>query len=415
MLSAAPAFDNKRPDPAPPAARASRARRVCMFVTNGVSIDTRVIKEAASLGAAGHAVTVMGLRERGQPEREALEGFTVRRLRPDTLRERRSGLRGLLAPLAMAWALADYWARALRAALSEPFDVYHAHDLVTLPVAWAARARRGGALVYDAHELFTELSRLDPVSRTVFRLLERLLIGRADRVVTVNDSIAAELARRYGVPAPLVLRNCPRTFGRHPERSQSTLRERAGVPAGVPIVLYQGLYMPHRGLENLVRAAAHIGRARLVFMGWGPLLDNLKAIAVGEAVAERVTFIEPVPMGELLAVTAGADLGVIPYRNVGLNNFYTSPNKLFEYIAAGVPVVASRFPELTRVVEGLRLGRTFEPDDPSSIAAAVNGLLEDPAELARARENTERSAPQFTWEGEARALLSAYDALEARA
>jgi glycosyltransferase involved in cell wall biosynthesis len=120
-------------------------------------------------------------------------------------------------------------------------------------------------------------------------------------------------------------------------------------------------------------------------------------------------------MGELLAVTAGADLGVIAYRNVGLNNYYTSPNKLFEYAAAGVPVAASHFPELIKVVEGLQLGRTFDPDDPRSIAAAVNGILEDPSELARLRDNAARAAGRFTWEEEVHTLLDAYASLEAKA
>jgi glycosyltransferase involved in cell wall biosynthesis len=398
-----------------PAPAGRRVRRVCMFVTNSVSIDTRVIKEAASLAAAGHAVTVLGLREPGQAAQEMLEGFAIRRLRPDTLRRRRVGWRAVLAPLGMAWALADYWWRAFRAATAPAFDVYHAHDLVTLPVAWAARARRGGAIVYDAHELFTELSRLDPVSRAFFRVLETLLIGRADRVLTVNDSIAAELSRRYAVATPRVLRNCPRTLGRRPDPAESPLRERARVPAGRAIVLYQGLYMPHRGLENLVRASAAFENAQLVFMGWGPLLDNLKAIAVSEGVGDRVTFIDPVPMGDLLAVTAGADVGVIPYRNVGLNNYFTSPNKLFEYCAAGVPVAASRFPELVKVVEGLQVGRTFDPDDPASIATTVNAIVRDPLELARLRENAGRAAPGFSWEREAEVLQAVYDSLPVEA
>jgi glycosyltransferase involved in cell wall biosynthesis len=227
----------------------------------------------------------------------------------------------------------------------------------------------------------------------------------------VNDSIAAELSRRYGVATPRVLRNCPRTFGRRPDPAESPLRERARVPAGRAIVLYQGLYMPHRGLENLVRAAAAFEKAHLVFMGWGPLLDNLKAIAVSEGLTDRVTFIDPVPMRDLLGVTAGADVGVIPYRNVGLNNFFTSPNKLFEYCAAGVPVAASRFPELVKVVEGLAVGRTFDPDDPSSIATAVNAIVGDPAELSRLRENAGRAAASFSWEREAEVLQAVYDSL----
>ena len=120
-------------------------------------------------------------------------------------------------------------------------------------------------------------------------------------------------------------------------------------------------------------------------------------------------------MAELLAVTAGADVGVIPYRNVGLNNFFTSPNKLFEYCAAGVPVAASRFPELVKVVEGLSVGRTFDPDDPSSIATAVNAIVGDPAELARLRENAGRAAASFSWEREAEVLLAVYDSLPVEA
>jgi glycosyltransferase involved in cell wall biosynthesis len=207
------------------------------------------------------------------------------------------------------------------------------------------------------------------------------------------------------------VRNCPRTFGQRPDRKHSPLRARAGVPPGIPIVLYQGLYMPHRGLENLVRAASRFARARLVLMGWGPLLETLQGIVASEGLRDRVVFLEPVPMRELLAVTAGADLGVIPYRNVGLNNYYTSPNKLFEYVAAGVPVAASRFPELIRVVEGLELGRTFDPDDPASIAAAVDAILENPSERARVQDNALRAAARFTWEDEARTLLEVYQAL----
>lgn len=310
----------------------------------------------------------------------------------------------------MAWALADYSIRAVRATAGR-YDVYHAHDLVTLPTAWTARGRRGGRLVYDAHELFTEMSRLDPVSRVAFRALEAALIGRADRVVTVNDSIAAELVRRYGIATPVVVRNCPRTRGRKPDRARSPLRQRVGVAEDVPLVLYQGLYMPHRGLENLVRAAAAFDRGQLVLMGWGPLRGALETLATEVGVAGRVTFLEPVSMDELLEVTAGADLGVVPYRNVGLNNYYTSPNKLFEYCVAGVPVVASRFPELVKVVEGQGIGATFDPDHPASIAAAVNGLLGDAKELARARANAVAAGPSFTWEAESRKLLDVYSSL----
>src|SRR4029453_7888041 len=266
-------------------------------------------------------------------------------------------------------------------------------------------------LIYDAHELFTEMGRLGPLTRAVFRVLERTLIGRADRVITVNASIAAELSRRYNVPVPTVVMNFPRTGGQGLSRERSPLRGALGIAPEIPLVLYQGMFMPHRGLENLVRAARSFTRAHLVMMGWGALLDPLRELSLREGVEGRVPFAEGVSLRELLSYTAGADVGVIPYRNVGLNNYYTSPNKLFEYCAAGVPVVASRFPELVKVVEGLSVGRTFDPDDPSSIATAVNAIVGDPAELARLRENAGRAAASFSWEREAEVLQAVYDSL----
>lgn len=388
-----------------------------MFVINSVVADTRVVKEASTLAARGDDVTVIGMRDSPQqPERETIEGFLVLRVRPDpvareidgaTLRRRPRAPE----PLAMAWALLDYYVRAFVLALRLRAQAYHANDLVTLPLAWAAARWRRARVVYDAHELFTEIGRLGAFPRRVFRVVERLLIGRADGVITVNDSIAAELSRRYGIPTPVVVMNCPRTDGRIPSRGGSGLRARVGLPADVPIVLYQGMFMPHRGLENLVRAARLFTRARLVLMGWGGLLETLRALARREGVEGRVHFTPGVPLADLLLFTAGADLGAIPTRNVGLNNYYTSPNKLFEYCAARVPVVASRLPELTKIVEGLGIGRTFDPEKPEEIAAAVNGLLDDPAALGKARENVTKAAACFTWENESRKLLAVYDSL----
>lgn len=389
-----------------------------MFVINGVVADTRVVKEAATLAEAGHEVTVLGMREGSQPAREDFQGFAIVRVRADPFRREvvgKSGVAGplgrALAPLREALGILDYSLRAAGQGVRRRADVYHAHDLITLPAAWAASCVRGAALVYDAHELFTEIGRLGRPARAVLRIVERMLIGRADRVMTVNESIADELARRYGVPRPAVLMNCPRTGGRVPAREESALRARAGVPAGEPIVLFQGMFMPHRGLENLVRAVALFHRGHLVFMGWGALRTALERLASAEGSAHRIHFTDGVPLSELLAYTAGADLGVIPYRNVGLNNYYTSPNKLFEYCAAGVPVVSSRFPELVKVVEGWGVGRTFDPERPEEIAQAVNALLDFPEDLARARANAIRAAQRFNWETECRTLLEVYAAV----
>lgn len=388
-----------------------------MFVVNSVVLDGRVIKEAATLVGAGHEVEVVGAWDGGaQPREESLEGFRILRVRRDPVPRNVPGngpalWAKMLGPLALAWGLLDYSLRAVLAGVRARADAYHAHDLVTLPVAWAAARWRRAWLVYDAHELFTEIGRLGALPRVAFRVLEGLLIGRADRVITVNPSIAAELSRRYGVPEPVVLMNCPRTAGVAANRKGSGLRARVGLPPDVPIALYQGMFTPHRGLENLVEAASRFHRARLVFMGWGGLREALERLAREKGVADRVFFTDGVPLQDLLSFTAGADVGLIPYRNIGLNNYYTSPNKLFEYCAAGVPVAASRFPELVRIVEGMHIGRTFDPERPEEIAAAVNAIVDDPAEQARYGENASRAGREFTWENESKKLIQLYASL----
>jgi glycosyltransferase involved in cell wall biosynthesis len=143
-------------------------------------------------------------------------------------------------------------------------------------------------------------------------------------------------------------------------------------------------------------------------MGWGSLEDELRQMIRSLGMEERVRMTDPVPPEALLSYTAGADLGVIPYRPVGLNNYYCTPNKLFEYMTAGLPVVASRLPELVRFVEGLRIGRTFDPDKPEEIASAVNRVLADRGEREAMRERAIEASRRLHWDAQVEGLLRLY-------
>ena len=268
-------------------------------------------------------------------------------------------LRGALLRLHKPLMFLDFYIRAGRLVRVEPADAYHAHDLNTLPVAaWAARD--GGRLVFDAHELYPEISTLSERERRIWRRLERRLIGRADRVLTVCDSIADALVNRYGVARPTVLLNCPPRPDA-PLPVGGALRRRVGLEdSDQPIVLYHGGFVPNRGLPALLRAAALLDRGILVLMGWGRLEPYFGALVEHEHLWERVRFTGPVEQSELLTYAADAAVGVIPYEPVGLNNTYTTPNKLFDYLNVGVPIAASRLPELVRFVEVLGTGVIFD-------------------------------------------------------
>ncbi|HEX6688020.1 MAG TPA: glycosyltransferase [Solirubrobacterales bacterium] len=447
--------------------------RIDMFVYNRCTSDARVLKEATTLTEAGHRVRIVAVLDATTPPEEECDGFRIVRIdrnpvhyrvlsaartagrlwrrplaavrweQPAAAPGRAAGL--ALAPLALlriglrfAWrvgaALArplkragrrlllvphkplmflDYYWRAYRLVRADAPDALHAHDLNTLPVAAALARRLRLPLTYDAHELYPEISTLSGREAATWRLLERRLAGRADHVLTVCDSIAAEIEQRYGVPRPTVLLNCPAaangaglSAGPGPFVGNSPTKAPGG---NEPIVLYQGGFIPHRGLETLVRSAHRLERGTIVLMGWGRLEDELRALIRREGLGGRVEIAAPVPPQQVVARAAEATVGVIPYEPVGLNNTYTTPNKLFDYMAAGLPVVASRLPELVRFVEQGEIGLTFAPGDAAALAAALNEILADPERYREMRERARGAARRYTWERESRKLLALYD------
>jgi glycosyltransferase involved in cell wall biosynthesis len=455
--------------------------RIDMFVYNRCTADARVLKEARTLASAGHRVRVVAVLDATTAPEEERDGFRIVRIERNpihyrllraarlagrlwrrplaaikpaerTPQPRSRAVAVALVPLVLlghglrllwraAAALArwvkaggrrlmlaphkplmflDYYQRAYRLVRAEPPDALHAHDLNTLPVAAALAKRLRVPLIYDAHELYPEISTLSRREAAIWRLLERRLAKRADHVVTVCDSIATEIESRCGVVRPTVLLNCPAGgdgggagfAGKEAEGGQvSMLRSRAGLNgSGEPLVLYQGGFAPHRGLQTLVRSARELERGTIVLMGWGRLEEELRELVAQEGLEERVTIVPPVAQGEVVACAAGADVGVIPYEPVGLNNTYTTPNKLFDYMAAGLPVAASRLPELTRFVERGEIGLTFTPGDPAALATAINGILADPERHDRMRQRAREAARRYTWERESRKLLELYDA-----
>jgi glycosyltransferase involved in cell wall biosynthesis len=302
----------------------------------------------------------------------------------------------------------DYYRQAARHARAGGFATFHAHDLNTLPAAVLA-ARGGGRVVYDAHELYCEISTLSPREKRVWRVVERLLIRRADAVLTVCESIAGELSQRYSIRKPTIVLNCPPASAYPRRGDDGVLRRKAGLmQTDEPIVLYQGGLAPNRGLHELIHAARYLQRGVLVLMGSGRLRDELAALIGRLRLTGRVVMTDAVPQHELLSYTVGADVGVIPYRAIGLNNTYTTPNKLFEYLAAGLAVAGSRLPELRRVIDGHELGVTFDPDDPRDIGMALNFLLDPAAPLVEMRANARAAAEIYVWERQTDELLAVH-------
>ena len=460
--------------------------RIVMFVLNDCRTDARVLREAGTLVGAGHTVTIMArptdLNDQGS-EREERDGFVIVRT-PVPLRWRRRAR--LAAAPWRGWRLAGWWARdrlragpagwarlavaAVAAVVALPFaivglvliglvrvlpgterlrsgvdwlvrwrasteewdraaaaaapgaDAFHGHDLNALHAAVLARARAGGSLVYDSHEIFLESgshATRPGWARGIFRRREAAWVGEADALVTVNDALARELGMRYGPRRVVVVHNCPPRPLRVAD-GPGPLRAALGIGANVPVALYHGGFSKHRGLEELVAAAALpvLAETQVVFMGYGSQAAELRALATASPVAERVHVLPAVSPDVLQDWVRDADVAVMPIQDSTLNHRLSTPNKLFEALAAGVPIVASDLPELRRIVmedPAGPLGVLCDPTDPASIAAAIADLLgRPPVERAALRERCLGAArDRWNWETESARLVDLYADLAA--
>jgi glycosyltransferase involved in cell wall biosynthesis len=191
---------------------------------------------------------------------------------------------------------------------------------------------------------------------------------------------------------------------------------RLDIPPEHRLVLYLGGLTRNRGLEQLIASAARVPRCTVAIVGPSApaYAPTLAALIERESLTDRVHVLPPVPPEDVIPTARSADVGVSFIQNVGLNNFYSLPNKLFEYIQAGLPVVTSDFPELERVVLGRGVGITCDPGDPEAIARAIATLLDDAELRARLSANARAAATELSWEAERDRYRTLFDDLARR-
>jgi len=271
-------------------------------------------------------------------------------------------------------------------------DVVHCHDVEPLPAAIEIVKRTGALFTWDAHELYDEFPGMQRVVQNDRRRLIRRVAPLLDGFVTINDSIARDYAERFPKLPPAVIVKNAANFD--PKATlpvdDGRLHKAAGVPKDRKIILYQGGFTLHRGLEALVRNATAIPQGwSLVLMGWGgleaPLAESAAAVNASTGDAHRVTIIPPAPQAELAQWSAGATLGVIMYDNTGKNHLYCTPNKLWEFPAAGVPIICNDLVELAGSVRANNIGWVLsDENDPAALSQLIGSLTAKDIEKTRA-------------------------------
>ena len=280
-----------------------------------------------------------------------------------------------------------------------------------IPVALALGRRHGAPVVYDARDIYVDAGNLARLPRPVRALIGRWERGwarRANRVVTVNRPYAGVMASRWDLPLPLIVLNCSYRFTA-PDPRERRFHDALGLAPSARVVLYQGGFSRDRGIEQLIEAIASVPDGVLVLMGYGSLQSELERRAADPATGGRVRILPAVPPDQLLAWVACADVVAMPIQPSTLNHRLTTPNKLFEAMATGVPVVASDLPGMAGIVRESGAGLLVDPTDPAAIAGALRELLASEEDRRAVGARALAAAHEtYNWEHQLDVLLAEY-------
>lgn len=368
--------------------------------------DARVLKGVASLKARGHDVQIFGLTPDESEDFVLPNGVPVhlehRDLSDARARIEREGLpKGRESSILTSFRIQGETIFASVQASGFQPDVVHVHDHVAFTAAALYKESFGCAIVWDAHEIYEDLASIEAARAAVNSRIIAQNAHHADGFITLNQSIADFYRENHPMlPEAVLLPNAVERVS--PASYDGRLHREAGLAADQKILLFQGGYSPNRGIPALLEASRLLDTQwSLVFMGWGKLDDEIRTYVELEGQRppgrDAVVMVPRAPHSELLEWTAGAALGAIPYENNGLNHLYCAPNKLWEYPAAGVPVLASDMPEMRAKIEQYDIGLTVDRRlDPAEVAEAVNGT--SAADLERMRRNCATFAAAEAWQ-----------------
>lgn len=284
-------------------------------------------------------------------------------------------------------------------------SLVNVHCLALLPVGVALKYFYKAKLVYDTHELETEVDGNYGLRKFLCKISERLLLPFTDQIFVVSDSIASIYAKTYSIPSPPVLLNCPPYLE---PVSNDYFRRHFGISPDAKIFLYQGGLSQGRGVHIILEAFKFINdqRSVVVFMGYGPMATEIQAAATQY---NNIFYHPTVPSGSVLNYTSSADVGLHLIQNTCLNHYLCMPNKLFEYTMAGLPVIVSNMLEMSKFVESYQVGVVVSDLSAVSLADAINRIQS--MDLSRMKNNALQAARLYNWEAQEKFLSVTYKQL----
>ena len=366
-------------------------RKVIVSVINDLVTDQRVKKVCRSLHEMGFELVLVGRKMHDSPRMDS-RPYTIHRMR-------------LLFEKGSAF-YACFQIRLFFFLLFHKVGLLVSNDLDTLLPNYIVSKLKRIPLVYDSHEYFTGVPELQksPLKRKIWKLVERWIFPRLKDVFTVNNSIADLYAGEYGI-RPVVIRNVPETGRKIVKKNRASLL----LPEDKRIMILQGSGVNiQRVAEEMVEAMQFIENTVLLIVGGGDVIHILKEKVKQWHLEQKVLFIPRQPYEILKQYTAVADLGLSLDKDTNINYRFSLPNKIFDYLHAGVPVLASDLVEIRKIIDTYHVG-TFIPDhQPQHIARKVNEIFSQPEKLMQWKQNTQKAARELNWEKESAELRKVY-------
>jgi len=368
-------------------------KRVLISVTSDLVTDQRVHRAASTLHRKGIDVTLIGRRKKDST---------------DISREYKT-VRFNLWWEKGALFYAAYNIRLFFYLLFHRADFLIANDLDTLLPNFLVSKLKGKELFYDSHEYFTEVPELTnrPAIKKTWKSIERFIFPKLKHIYTVNESIADLYRKEYGTPVR-VIRNVPFSQKDFPKKT----REELNLPIDKKIILFQGAGINiDRGAEEALHAMQYLPNYFLLFIGSGDIIEQLKKECASLNLQDRVRFIPKLPMNELKSYTSLADIGLSLDKDTNLNYRYSLPNKLFDYIHAGLPVLATSLVEVKKIIERYDIGLCTDSHQPEALAKKIEDMFSDETRFAKWKQNLKPAAEELRWEKEEEKFLEIYRAV----
>lgn len=359
--------------------------KVIVSVFNNLLTDQRVEKVCRTLHENGFQIELIGNDWGGLPDMERPYSFSRIPLKSNSLK---------LAYPEFNWKLHNILSKR-----ADKDTILLSNDLDTLLANYLVSKKLGIPLVFDSHEIFTEMPSLNGrFTQRIWRTLEQAIVPKLEFMMTASESYADWFAKTYGIERPVVVQNFPAKMENPQNYSEINFKK---------IILYQGVINPSRGLDKMIPAMKMIEDAEFWVCGDGPRKHEYLALTQSLALEEKVKFLGKLLPEKLREITRKADVGLSIEENNGLSYFYSMPNKVSDYIQSRVPVVVSNFPEMGKVIDRFQVGEKLNSHE--ELAEKINIVLENGKKFYEDALN--KASEKLCWEKESPKIISLFKKL----